>query len=435
MTRCNNSEINLKSTVYNQDGQNYFEQLTAYNSMSAHLRRVLLAKCVVDARNKNYANKRKQLYKQIDSKPQLTKTEITNNVIDKLAYDTLYHPADFLKMYHGPKYLCQCEVEKYFTNCYDSDVICPRSKSHVRVIYPSLPTFKLSNSKPLVSNRKNINRQKVFSPLGTKTVLKMQNRYEENSTFHESASDFLSQESNHLSSTVDTTRTCDNYETTQVPTKMVHDQGMRVKNEEVKYAKFVYEITREIIVNRLYTDKQLQEVFMKHIKENKNTLDMNTMLHEIYQLKLALNIPENPDGETLTSLACTQQQMNISEIRPSTPPEVLYENKATDRFTRYQKVDENKSDLSGINNEPITSIDANPEVIVTEKDVLTSLMEADINPEEARKIYRKLTCRSKDTIPLIEPQEEQLNGEYESKETDEFVHNLDEVNYVQKVDE
>ena len=93
MTRCNRSEVNLKSTAYNQNGQNYFEQLTAYNSMSSHLRRILLAKCVVDAKNKNYMRKRKQLCKDIDYKSECTKTDMTNDIIDKLAYDTLHHPA------------------------------------------------------------------------------------------------------------------------------------------------------------------------------------------------------------------------------------------------------------------------------------------------------------------------------------------------------
>ncbi|KOC66676.1 hypothetical protein WH47_00885 [Habropoda laboriosa] len=400
MTRCNKSEINLKSTAYNQDGQNYFEQLTAYNSMSAHLRRILLAKCVVDARNKNYMNKRKQLCKQIDCKPRLMKTEITNNIIDKLAYDTLYHPADFLRMYHDSKYLCQCEAERYFTNYYD-DVICPRSKLHDHVICPSLPTFKINNSEPFISNCKNTKRHKVFSPLGVKTMLKMQNRYEENSIFHGSASDFLSQEINHLSSAVNTTRSCDNYETTQVPAKMIHNQEVHVRNEEVKYAKFVYEITREIILNELYTDKQLQEVFTKHMEENKKILDMNTMLYEIYQLKLALNISENPESGKLTGVAYTQQQLNVSEIRPQSSSEILNENKATEKFVQYQKMDENRRDLLGTSNIPVVLIDANPELIVTTRDVLTSLIEADINPEQARKIYRKLSDRSKDTSPLV----------------------------------
>lgn len=61
--------------------------------MSLHLRRILLAKCAVDARNKTYMRRRKQTCKQIDWKPRYVKAEIKNNIIDKLAYDTSYHPA------------------------------------------------------------------------------------------------------------------------------------------------------------------------------------------------------------------------------------------------------------------------------------------------------------------------------------------------------
>lgn len=61
--------------------------------MSVHLRRILLAKCAVDARNKTYMRRRKQTCKQIDWKPRYEKTEIKNNIIDRLAYDTSYHPA------------------------------------------------------------------------------------------------------------------------------------------------------------------------------------------------------------------------------------------------------------------------------------------------------------------------------------------------------
>lgn len=37
--------------------------------------------------------KKKQACKQIGWKPKCAKTDITNNIIDKLAYDTSYHPA------------------------------------------------------------------------------------------------------------------------------------------------------------------------------------------------------------------------------------------------------------------------------------------------------------------------------------------------------
>lgn len=83
----------ITNVVYNHNGQNYFEQLTTYNSMSSHLRRVLLAKCVIDSRNKNCTSRRKQFCKQVECKPHFTKKRMTNDLINRLAYDSLHHPA------------------------------------------------------------------------------------------------------------------------------------------------------------------------------------------------------------------------------------------------------------------------------------------------------------------------------------------------------
>lgn len=41
----------------------------------------------------------------------------------------------------------------------------------------------------------------------------------------------------------------------------------------------MYEITHEIVVNGLYTDEELQEVFEKHIEKNKTVLDMVRASH------------------------------------------------------------------------------------------------------------------------------------------------------------
>lgn len=73
--------------MYNLAGENYFEQLSAYNSMRCHIRRILLAKSVVDTKNKKYINnKKKQL------KVQLSRRFSLDNFIDQLAFDTKHHP-------------------------------------------------------------------------------------------------------------------------------------------------------------------------------------------------------------------------------------------------------------------------------------------------------------------------------------------------------
>jgi len=46
------------------------------------------------------------------------------------------------------------------------------------------------------------------------------------------------------------------------------------KEEEKKYIKFIYDITKEIMQRGLYTDKELQDVFKKHINQYKGILNM-----------------------------------------------------------------------------------------------------------------------------------------------------------------
>lgn len=46
------------------------------------------------------------------------------------------------------------------------------------------------------------------------------------------------------------------------------------EKEEKQYIKFVYDITKEIMQKGLYTDKELRDVFKKHINQNKEVLNM-----------------------------------------------------------------------------------------------------------------------------------------------------------------
>lgn len=120
------------------------------------------------------------------------------------------------------------------------------------------------------------------------------------------------------------------------------------------------------------------------------------MLYEIYQLKLALNISDNSEEEDINNVAYAQQLLNISKVRPPTPPKVLNEDRVTEKLMWYQKLDKVKN--NSIGKKSVLLVDANPELRVTERDVLTSLIEADIDPEQARKIYKKLSFKSKDNL-------------------------------------
>lgn len=78
--------------AYNQTGQNYCEQLAAYNSMSQHLRRILLAKSVVDTKNKNYMCRKNKRSKPADDRKIYFPPESTDDLINRVAYDTQHHP-------------------------------------------------------------------------------------------------------------------------------------------------------------------------------------------------------------------------------------------------------------------------------------------------------------------------------------------------------
>lgn len=185
------------------------------------------------------------------------------------------------------------------------------------------------------------------------------------------------------------------------------NMGKHSKNEEMKYAKFVYEITREIMRRGLYTDKELQEVFQKHFEQNKTILDKNKMLYEVYQLKLALNVSDDSDDEELEDLIRTQQLLSISEIRPPTPPKVLNENKLSERLRSYGEENEIGRESKTTRNKSVVLVDANPQLLITEEDVLTSLIGANVDPRQAQQIWKELFYKSKDTLLMRQTKENQ----------------------------
>lgn len=121
------------------------------------------------------------------------------------------------------------------------------------------------------------------------------------------------------------------------------------------------------------------------------------MLYEIYQLKISLNIMGD-DSETddeLEDLIHAQKLLSVSEIRPPTPPKVLDENKVMEKLKSYQELMKTPSRPSS--GKSVVLVDANPELLVTERDVLISLIEVGVDPKQAQHICKSLLQRSKDT--------------------------------------
>lgn len=131
-------------------------------------------------------------------------------------------------------------------------------------------------------------------------------------------------------------------------------------------------------------------------------LIQNKMLYEIYQLKISLNILEDSDtDEELEDLVYAQKLLTVSEIRPPTPPKVLDENKVIEKLKSYQKMMNNENKPSNHTGKSVTLVDANPDLLITERDVLISLMEVGISPKQAQHICKTLLHKSRDTA-LVE---------------------------------
>ncbi|KYM76613.1 hypothetical protein ALC53_13057 [Atta colombica] len=421
MTRCVKKQVNLKSSTYNQTGQNYFEQLAAYNSMSLHLRRVLLARSVVDTRNKIYL-KRIQRYK-VQRAYDCEVCLHLDDVIDRLAYDTQHHPMDMLEICLNAKHLdvCNCNLDQLkacsnHTCCDETDQMDRRQQStskNRRITSPcSLKRKKFSESNFICKKEQKSTRDvpNIVNP----SICFLQQRrcrYEKelpspcaatrlNSMMFKSRSQSPEQNSQtkidyHTVSSSDSQHYnfCD--EKYIKESKQFTNPNNSQKEEEKKYIKFVYNITKEIMQRGLYTDKELQDVFKKHINQYKGILNMNKMLYEIYQLKISLNMADSDTDEELEDLIHAQTLLNISEIRPPTPPKILNENKVMEKLESYQKM--MKADRSPkFTTKSVMLVDANPELLITERDVLVSLVEAGVDPKQVQHIYNNLRHKSRD---------------------------------------
>lgn len=124
-------------------------------------------------------------------------------------------------------------------------------------------------------------------------------------------------------------------------------------------------------------------------------LFQNKMLYEIYQLKISLNIDDSDIDEELEDLIHAQKLLSVSKIRPPTPPKILDENKVMAKLESYQKMMKTEKS-SNANRKSVMLIDANPELVITERDVLMLLVEAGIDPKQIQYICKNLRHRSRD---------------------------------------
>ncbi|XP_014480436.1 PREDICTED: uncharacterized protein LOC106747439 isoform X2 [Dinoponera quadriceps] len=395
--------------------------MTAYNSMSQHLRRILSAKSVVDSRNKSYICRKNKRSKPTNNRRICPLPKMTDDIINRLAYDTQHHPLDILRMKKSPECLgcCDCNLEyRRLRNCgrpcckASGQTSRQRSTSRSQRSVSPAATSKRKKFIPNTVSGKELKSEWKEDPGGATGSLigfarQRKYRYKADSVFVPCTtttldpSEFKSTCCSPIQETND--RRLESSRTLRSPDdsddKSV-DRSASQKEDEKKYVDFIYDITKEIMQSGLYTDKELQDVFKKHTDKNKGILNMNRMLFEIYQLKISLNMLDEESDDVddeLEDLIHAQKLLHVSEIRPPTPPKVLDENKVMEKFEYYQKsLEAQDREPSRTSTKTVVVVDANPEMLLTEGDVLISLIEAGIDPKQAQYICKSLFYKSKD---------------------------------------
>jgi hypothetical protein len=123
------------------------------------------------------------------------------------------------------------------------------------------------------------------------------------------------------------------------------------------------------------------------------------MLYEIYQLKISLNIMDDSEeeDETEADFVFAQKFSKFREPKPPTPPKTLNENKILEKLESFkEQKSQQHNQNSSLGKKSVVLIDANPEFLVTERDVLSTLMDNQLSPEQIQRIYKHLFQRSKD---------------------------------------
>ncbi|XP_015184374.1 PREDICTED: uncharacterized protein LOC107070570 isoform X1 [Polistes dominula] len=407
MTRFHNSDVNLKSSVYNLAGENYFEQLSSYNSMRFHIRRVLLAKSVVDARNKKYINNKKK-----ELKTQLPRKFSLDNFIDQLAFDTKHHPMDMLRMnldkYSSRHSEDNCETYPYNINDIDYSQLAIQTADTESNSKNNYQNRSMLKSKKIVSDRsesrpKTAGNKHIKELNSKKRIIHRKCRCNEKpiyvtcgKSFESPTNPYHSDSGSSSSSIIQEDHTSSSLSS---PVQMQKLKYAEIEaKEDARYVKFAYEITKDIIKCGIYTDKELNEIFKKHLQRHRTTLDLNKMLKEIYRLKTFLNVSEESDASDDDTEFSNMGQIQLQEVRPPTPPKILDENKVIGKLLSYQKLMETQCNKEPRSKKSVVLIDANPELLITERDVITSLLEVGIDPKQAENICKSLHHKSMESV-------------------------------------
>ncbi|KAJ8673533.1 hypothetical protein QAD02_004795 [Eretmocerus hayati] len=454
MTRCTRDDVNLiklKSSVYNQTGENYHQQLNIHRSMCAHVRRIFSAKSVVDTRNPRYSRMMQRRCRPLSCRRKLLEPGLNNVIIDRLAYDTEHHPSQILKAQcrsksnskerscsrdkqraansttgcpcahqsvprdrpstakSTPKHQKRCEID--LSSCMGQT----RRRDFVDIDEPQMYDQKRASS-PCPSTRsrrckfeakRQQQRQQPCSSADYDRRLSHNDDYDEDEDGEnvgyadEGNCCNDGKEASRSRPASNSQRRRQGSASKKSPRSCREEALMRKAAErgddEARYAKFVFDITQEIVQNGLYNDEQLRQVFDEHVEKNSACLSRRRMLYEIYQLKISLNM-ESDSCEDDDDMIFAENFVEHRVPKPPTPPKVLNDNKVMEKLESFRLM-QDCSDRNGLSSpccKNVVFVDANPEFLVTERDVLCTLMDNDVHPQQIQRIYKNLFQRSKD---------------------------------------
>lgn len=119
------------------------------------------------------------------------------------------------------------------------------------------------------------------------------------------------------------------------------------------------------------------------------------MLYEIYQLKISLNILDDSDeeDEQEADLVYAANFASQRGPKPPTPPKSMNDHKVMEKLESIKCHEDLNGESPG---KCVILVDANPEIVVTEREVLHTLMDNDVDLEQIERIHKNLFRKAKD---------------------------------------
>ncbi|XP_046490540.1 uncharacterized protein [Neodiprion pinetum] len=379
MTRCNRCNYNnrLKSSAYNPSGQRHEVQLTTYNAMTNHLRRVLLAKSVVDCGKVDGVSKKNGRRTKTSARGREVRTakeSLSQNVIDRLAYDTKYHPNVVAKMSWRHDRLSSRFFSRERSDRSTSPDASDDSSLQDRRVSPkhseedlcAICAARLTSSPKRTENSGSAFRGSLKESKICRISMPRVTSFSE----------------------ISCPETPEFGVCVPRPTSSVSFEGFSSSSEVSMYVNFVYDMTKEIMDMGYYVDKDIEAVFARHFEKNLGRLNKEKMLQEINCLKRALSVNcESDDDEEVDVVVSSCGRLLCSATSLPRTSGTLKD------FKERVKQDP----VSGMKCESLVSVEnKSADIIVTQEDVINTLLDMDLKPDKAEEICKTLKNRSKE---------------------------------------